>query len=187
MIELFDPQRLLPRRDRSLPITGAVLAVGVLGLGAHGVGLQREMNALQRQSERQQTDLARLKTIAPPPPPALLADLEAQARRLEAELQASGASVNAGSPKPSQWLQRLEELGTPEVSLTHIDIARAGTATIEGQARTPQAMSAYVQAWESQQSDSSMRARAIEVKQDEKAAPLLRFQFRANLPGPSTP
>jgi hypothetical protein len=30
-----------------------------------------------------------------------------------------------------------------------------------------------------------MRARAIDVRQDDKSAPLLRFQLRANLPGPT--
>ena len=46
-------------------------------------------------------------------------------------------------------------------------------------------MSRYVQAWEQEGTPAPMRARAIEVRQDEKAAPLLRFQMRANLPGPT--
>jgi hypothetical protein len=75
-------------------------------------------------------------------------------------------------------------MASAEIGLSLVEIDRNGSARIEGMARTPQAMSSYVQAWEHQQAQAPMRARGIEVRQDEKSAPLLRFQLRANLPGP---
>jgi hypothetical protein len=184
VIELFDAQRLLPQRDRSLLIAGGVLALGVLALGTHVLLMQSEFNQLQAESRRQLVELARLKAAEPPPAPALLADLETQARQLEAEI-ALATGGTGSSPTPSQWLERLDSLASAEVGLSRIEIDRAGSARIEGLARSPQAMSGYVQAWETQQTPSPMRARAIEVKQDDKAAPFLRFQMRANLPGPA--
>jgi hypothetical protein len=179
VIELFDANRLLPRRDHSLSIAGGVLALGVLALGGHVVLMNNEVRQLQTQARQQEAELARMKLAEPPPAPALVAELEAQARVLEAEV----AAATGGAP--SQWLERLDALSSTEVGLSRIEIDRAGSARIEGVARTPQAMSGYVQAWEAQQVPSPMRARAIEVRPDDKAAPLLRFQMRANLPGPA--
>jgi hypothetical protein len=184
VIELFDGSRLLPRRDRSLLIAGALLTVGVLALGGHVVLMNNEVMQLQAQARRQDAELARMKGAEPPPAPALLAELELQARQLEAELALATGGAGT-SPTPSQWLERLDALASAEVGLSRIEIDRAGSARIEGVARSPQAMSGYVQAWEAQQVPSPMRARAIEVRQDDKAAPLLRFQMRANLPGPA--
>jgi Tfp pilus assembly protein PilN len=185
MIELFDANRLLPQRDRSLLLAGGALGLGVVGLAAHAVYLNQQIAHAQLEGRVAQTELTRLKGIAPPPGPALLADLEQQAQRLEAELAAAGAGPGAsgGNPKASQWLERLETLATADIGLSLVEIDRNGSARIEGMARTPQAMSSYVQAWEHEQAQAPMRARAIEVRQDEKAAPLLRFQLRANLPG----
>jgi hypothetical protein len=132
--------------------------------------------------------MTRLKAVAPPPGPALLADLEQQAQRLEAELAVAGAGpdgLNGASPTASQWLERLEALAGTEIGLNLVEIERNGSVRVEGMARSPQAMSNYVQAWEHQQEQAPMRARAIEVRQDDKSAPLLRFQMRANLPGPT--
>lgn len=183
MIELFDAARLVPRRDRTWMVAGGLASLVVLGLGAHVVKLNRELDALQTTARTQQADLASLKATEPPPAPALLADLEARARSLEAEV-AQVAGGSGAMPSPSQWLERLDALSTKDVGLSRIEIDRAGSARIEGQARSPQAMSGYVQAWEAQGSASApMRARTIEVRQDEKAAPLLRFQMRANLKG----
>jgi hypothetical protein len=184
VIELFDTARLLPRRDHSLAIAGGVMAVGLIGLGAHGVGLQRELISLQSENNTQLAELNRLKVAEAAPTPALLADLEQRARQLESEVATATGGVAGSSPTPSQWLERLDALGNPEVGLSRIEIDRAGSARIEGVARNPQAMSGYVQAWERENAPAPMRARAIEVRQDDKAAPLLRFQMRANLPGP---
>lgn len=188
MIELFDAQRLLPQRDRSLLLAGGVLGLGVVGLAAHSVYLNQQITHTQAESRGAQNELKQLKAIAPPPGAALLADLEQQALRLEAELAAAGASPggpDGAVPKASQWLERLENLASADIGLSLVEIDRNGSARVEGMARTPQAMSSYVQAWEHQQAQTPMRARAIEVRQDEKAAPLLRFQLRANLPGPT--
>ena len=186
MIELFDAQRLLPQRDRSLLLAGGVLGLGVVGLAAHAAYLEREISHAQAEGRGAQAELTRLKAVAPPPGPALLADLEQQALRLEAELAAAGGHApNGAHPKASQWLERLESLASAEIGLNLVEIDRNGSARIEGMARTPQAMSNYVQAWERQQEQAPMRARAIEVRQDDKSAPLLRFQLRANLPGPT--
>lgn len=210
MIELFNAARLLPRRDHSLAIAGGAIALGLLGLGGHAVSLQREMNALQAESATQLAELAKLKAAVPPPTPALLADLEQLARRLEADVAlASGGSPGAAPgalPTPSQWLDRLDAMGNPDVGLSRIEIDRAGSARIEGLARTPQAVSVYALAWERENAQAPMRARAIEVRQDDKVAagangsatpatsastssapPLLRFQMRANLPGAVVP
>ena len=185
MIELFDARRLLPRRDRSLMIAGAALGLGAVGLGAHAAYLDQQLGLTQADSQRAQQTLKALKGAAPPPAAALLADLEQQAQRLEAELVAAGASPGRTGPTASQWLERLDALSSGDIGLSLVEIDRAGAARIEGLARTPQTMSAYVQAWEHQQAENPMHARAIEVRQDDKAAPLLRFQLRANLPGPS--
>lgn len=188
MIELFDVQRLLPQRDRSLLLAGGVLGVGAIGLALHTVYLKQQIAHAQAEGQGAQAELKRLKAVAPPPGPALLADLEEQALRLEAELAAAGTGTGAGadatSPKASQWLERLDALASAEIGLSLVEIDRSGSARVEGTARTPQAVSSYVQAWEHQQELSPMRARAIEVRQDEKSASLLRFQLRANLPGP---
>ena len=185
MIELFDANRLLPQRDRSLLLAGGALGLGMVGLTAHAVVLQQQITDTRLESRGAQTELTRLKKIAPPPGLALLADLEQLALRLEAELAAAGAGPGAGggNPKASQWLERLDTLASADIGLSLVEIDRNGSARVEGMARTPQAMSNYVQAWEQQQAQTPMRARAIEVRQDEKAAPLLRFQLRANLPG----
>lgn len=183
MIELFDANRLLPQRDRSLLLAGGVLGLGVVGLTAQAVHLQHQIADTRLESRTAQTELTRLKKIAPPPGLALLADLEQQALRLEAELAAAGSGSGSGHTKASQWLERLDTLAQADIGLSLVEIDRNGSARIEGMARTPQAMSSYVQAWEQQQAQAPMRARAIEVRQDEKAAPLLRFQLRANLPG----
>ncbi len=188
MIELFDANRLLPQRDRSLLLAGGALGLGVVGLAAHSVYLHQQITHTQSESRGAQAELKRFKALTPPPGAALLADLEQQALRLEAELAAAGANPGGHSGtnlKPSQWLQRLDTLARADIGLSLVEIDRNGSARVEGQARTPQAMSSYVQAWEHQQAQAPMRARAIEVRQDEKAAPLLRFQLRANLPGPT--
>jgi Tfp pilus assembly protein PilN len=187
MIELFDAQKLLPQRDRSLLLAGGALGLGVVGLTAHAVYLEQQITHTQLEGRVAQTEWTRLKGIAPPPGPALLADLEQQAQRLEAELAAAGAGPGAGggNPKASQWLERLDALASAEIGLNLVEIDRNGSARVEGMARSPQAMSSYVQAWEHQQEQAPMRARAIEVRQDDKTAPLLRFQLRANLPGPT--
>jgi hypothetical protein len=185
MIELFDAKRLLPQRDRSLLLAGGVLGLGVLGLAAHTVYLQQQIAQTQAEGRSAQTEWARLKAVAPPPGPALLADLEQQALRLEADLAAAGGSPAGPQPRASQWLERLDALASAEIGLNLVEIDRNGSARVEGMARSPQAMSTYVAAWEHQQEQAPMRARAIEVRQDDKSAPLLRFQLRANLPGPT--
>jgi hypothetical protein len=186
VIELFDAKRLLPRRDSSLLLAGGALGLGLAGLGVHAVMLAQQLQQVQADGRRAQTELARLKTLAPAPAAALLADLEQQALRLEAELLAAGANPNASSPSASQWLEKLDALSQSDIGLTLVEIDRAGAARIEGQARTPEAMSGYVQAWDRQQAASPLRTRGLEVRQDDKAAPLLRFQLRANLAGPKT-
>lgn len=185
MIELFDASRLLPRRDRSLAIAGGLLGLGLLGLGVHAFLLDRELQVLKADARNRQAELTRLKAAAPPPAPALLADMEQVARRLEAELALATGGTAGTAPAPSQWMERLDALKSDDVGLNRIEIDRSGSARVEGVAKTPQAMSRYVQAWEQEGTPAPMRARAIEVRQDEKAAPLLRFQMRANLPGPT--
>ncbi len=178
MIELFDPARLLPRKDRSLLAAGVLLSLGAGALGVYGLTLQHQW---QRAEAQRRTLAAELQRTALPPPPAsstVLADLLRQAETLEAELAASSGDAGNGL-SASQWLDRLDALGTADVSVSLAEIDRAGAARIDGMARTPQALGRYVQAWEQQDRLAAVPARGIEIRQDAQAAPQLRFQLRA--------
>lgn len=187
MIELYDKSRLAPSRDPSLQVAAAVLVVGVLVVAGRWWLLQRDWDDTQVQVRQVAAALAEAKRQPPPPAPALLADLEQTAQRLEAEVQALGGPAESGM-LASHWLQRLESLSAPDVGLNVVEVDRQGHARVEGQARSPQSLSAYVQAWERQQAhapgpgQTPVRVHALEALQDEKAAPMLRFQLRAALP-----
>ena len=182
MIELFDADRLLPRRDWSLALAGLALAVVGIGMGSYGLSLQTRLHA----AELQRADIdqrLRQATAQPAPSGALLADLQREAERLEAEVAPDPRLPSTPGPTPSQWMLRLAELGSTEVSLSKVEVDRIGSVRIEGMATSPQAVSRFLQSWDqAQQQATPVPARAIEVRQDPASAPLLRFQLRATAP-----
>lgn len=182
MIELYDVARLQPRRDHSTPLAAAALLLALGGIGAYGYTLQTRVTAAEQQrSELQQ----RLKQVQAQPAPSasLLADLQREVDRLEGELRADPLQAVSTGPRPSQWLLRLADLGSPDISLTRIEVDRLGAVRIEGLAASPQAVSRFLQQWDrTQQPASPVPARAIEVRQETATAPLLGFKLRAAAP-----
>ena len=178
MIELFDPARLAPRRDPSVALAGVALALTLAGIGGYAALLQRQLQAAQSQQPGLQAQLARAERdarVTQAPSAALLADLQRQVEALEAEAGGDGAAATAdagaaalaGNPRAWQWLDRLDLLAAADLSLQKIDIDRAGALRIEGLARSPQAVSRLLQAWDRQQlARSPVPARAIEMREE---------------------
>lgn len=182
MIELFDAARLLPRRDWTLPLAGLAVLLTGAALAAYGLTLQSHVQQAEQQRAEAAQRLQAVKAV-PAPSGALLADLQREVERLEAEAAPDARSGTAPGPTPAQWMLRLAELSSNEVSLSKIEVDRAGAVRIEGLATSPQAVSRFLQAWDqAQQQATPVPARAIEVRQDPTAAPLLRFQLRAAAP-----
>lgn len=178
MIELFDAERLLPRRDPSLPLAALALLLGLGGMGAYAWTLQTRLEAAQAGQLSLQRQLLQAQGT-PPPTAALVADLQRQALQLEAAVSAAHQAASGDGTSASSWLDRLGLLASSDVSLSRIDIDRAGAVRIEGMAQSPQAVNGFVQAWSAQQRYAPMLARSIEVKQDKFAAPQLSFSMRA--------
>lgn len=180
MIELFDAGRLQPPTDRSLLLAVAAVLAAALALGAYGWSLDQKLQTLQRQRAELERGLQQAQP-ATAPSASLLADLQRQAERLEAE---SGNEVGAGAPAPvppSAWLQRLATLASADVSLVQVDIDRGGVVRIEGLGRSPQAVSRFVQAWDQAQAPGlTLPARAVELRPDNGSPALLRFKLRAS-------
>ncbi len=183
MIELFDAARLLPRRDHSLPLAALALVLGAGAMGAYAWSLQTELQTAEAQRQALQQQL-RQADKAPPPTTALVADLQRQALQLEAAIAAASQGTARQGLSASQWLDRLGLLAAAEISLSHIDVDRAGAVHIEGLATSPQAVNGFVQAWGAQDRFAPLPARSIEVKQDKGTAPLLRFSMRATAAQP---
>lgn len=187
MIELFDAERLQPRRDWSLPALALALLVAAGGMAAWGTSLQRQLEAAEGQRLALERQLKSLSHDTAPNP-TLLAELQRHAERLEAEAAADPFAGQTAGPRPSQWMTRLADLSSSELALTRLEVDHAGSLRIEGQARSAQAVTTFVQAFEQQQRlEAPMRPRAIEVKQDSQLAPLLRFQLRASPPPAAKP
>ncbi|MBL8334252.1 MAG: hypothetical protein JNM08_14170 [Rubrivivax sp.] len=182
MIELFDADRLLPKRDWSLLRAGGALAVVAVGMAGYGWSLGDRLRA----GEAERTQLRQRLQAAQPASAAsttLLADLEREARRLEAEAALADDGAAPAGPRPAQWMTRMAELATSEVSLSRIEVERGGAVRIEGMATHPQAVSRFLQAWDRQhEKNPPAPARALEVRQDPTAAPHLRFSLRAGAP-----
>ena len=181
MIELFDAERLLRRRDLSLALGALVLVLGAGGMGLYAVSLQSRLNGLISQSSALDKQLARFKA-KDEPTPALVADLQQQVERLEGDVAAASGGPLSYGLAASQWLDRLSRLSSAQVSLNKIEIDRSGSARVEGIAMSPQAVSGFVQAWGEQDKLGPVRARSLQVRQDKTSASLLRFQLRANAP-----
>lgn len=182
MIELFDASRLEPRRDYSLAAAAAALALGAGALSVYAGSLQDRVRQAEARSTELQAQMRQLQARGGPTP-SLVQDLQRQALLVEAELAQGGSAPEAATLAASQWLDRLAALGRPEVSLSRVEVDRAGAARIEGQAVSPSAVSAFVQSWGSQDQLAGVPARALEVRQDKTDAPTLRFMLQAHTPG----
>lgn len=197
MIELFDQERLLPRRD---PTAWAAATAGVLafaGLGLYAHHLQRQSEGVQQATTQLQAQL-RLQQAQAPVNPALLADLQRQVQGLEAALAAVQPPAGPHTLSPAQWLDRLDALSAPGLSLRAVEVEPAGSARVQGQAANTQAINQFVQAWSRQDQVAQWAARSIEVRQDTATtggaatpappgtpapAGALRFELRAARPG----
>lgn len=183
MIELFDAERLAPRRDHSLALCAVVLALGVGALSVYAYALQQRLRDAEAQRVVLQTQL---KNAQPKLAlnPALVADMQRQAEALEVQIKRTSAAepnTSGEALRPSTWLDRLGTLATHDVSLAKVEIESDGSARIEGLATTPAAVSAFVQAFAAQNRQAPA-PRAIEVRQEKAMAPYLRFVMRANPP-----
>jgi tellurite resistance protein len=115
------------------------------------------------------------------PSSAGLVDLRAQVDKLEAEVAAASSTAAANGAVASQWLDRLETLAVADISLSKIDIERSGGARIEGLARSPQAVSGFVQAFSNQDRQAPAQPRSIEVRHDKTTAQQVNFTMRATV------
>ena len=179
MIELYDRERLLPRRDRTLQLAGGVLLLGVALMGLRGWSLQEQRNTLRQESARlTQTEAKRSAdaAVGQAPTPAMLADLRRTAERLEAETALpSGAGADLA---PSQWLTDLAGLSDASISISKAEIGRSGAAVIEGQARHSEAITEYMRRWEQHPQLGRLAARGLDIREDTLDPGLLRFSLR---------
>lgn len=183
MIELYDRERLDPRRDRSLPVVAALALAVVAAVGGWSALLYTRVQAVEAQARELQARVGSgRQPAAAAATPIALAELQRQVERLEAE--AAGAARGGALLAPSQWLDRLAGMASAEVSLSRIEIDRGGAARIEGQAASPQALARFVQEWERQEPQATVLARSLELRQDKGESPRWRFQMRATPPEP---
>ena len=186
MIELYDAGRLQPRQSQAWPWAAAAVLLTAVGLGAYGWSLHTRLAEAEQLRDEWQLRLKAAQTQSAPSA-AVLSDLQLQVQRLEAEGQADPQRNVAPGPLPSQWLQRLGELGSADISLSRVELERGGAVRLEGLAATPQSVSRLLQQWDRNQPPASpMPARAIDVRQDLATAPLLTFKLSARAPAPST-
>lgn len=184
MIELFDPQRLKSaRRGPPLALLLPPLAV-LLGLGSYNLWLGSRVSAVQVQT--QALESRKPATPAPTAPsPALLADLQRQLQARQAEI-ALAQGQNEQAVPVSSWLNHLNTLTTPGISLQKVLVDRRGEVLIEGLASGAQPVSSFTQAWDRQERLAALPPRSIELRQDKVSPDQLRFQMRASLARPGT-
>jgi hypothetical protein len=186
MIELFDAARLQPRRDHSLPLAVGAVLLAVGGVGAYGFNLHSRLADAERERAALQLQVKQVQA-RPAPSATLLADLQREVDRLEVETRADPQQVVSSGPRPSQWLIRLGDLGSADISMTKVEVDHLGAVRIEGMAASPQAVSRFLQQWDhAQPAATPVPARAIDVRQDPAQAPLLGFKLRAAAP-PAAP
>jgi hypothetical protein len=191
MIELFDPARLRTRRDRSLWLAFMGVGLAVVALASWAQLRQDKLQRLQADVQELQQQVSTLK-----PGQASGASLDSLLRQAEGyEREAAGDGLGNGPAslsglhtlRASQWLHRLGALAQADVTLHKVAVERNGSVRIEGLARSPDALSQFVQAWERQDEGAAVPTRGIEVKQEPAPAQGLRFWLRAYpLPEPRT-
>lgn len=181
MIELYDRERLLPRRDQTLWMASGLLMLGIALMGLRGWSLTQQRDALRLETARltqtealQQAQAAGSKA----PTPAMLAELRRMVERLEADT-ALPAGAAAGLA-PSQWLADLASVSAGQTSIVKAEIGRSGAAAIEAQARNAEAVSDYMQAWEQHPNLRRLAARGLEIREDPREPGLLRFTLRTD-------
>lgn len=180
MIELFDAARLLPRRDHTLWIAPLILVSGAVGMTLYADSVQKRAKVVDAQRATLEKQLAGVKAL-PVPTAAGLSELRAQVEKLEAEVATARNAATANGPVASQWLDRLALLAAADISLSKIDVERAGVTRIEGLARSPQAVSGFVQAFSTQDKQAPAQPRSIEVRHDKTTAQQVNFTMRATL------
>lgn len=187
MIELFDANRLLPRRDHSLPLLGLALAAAMGGVAVYAGALQQHLRQEQANVTRLGNAVRQAQALgSKAPSAALLADLQRQVALAEAENAAVSQGTPAGAQaalSPSSWLDRLAALGSAEVSLTKVEVDARGSTRIEGLAVNAQAVSSFVQAFSRQEALAGLAPRSVELRHDKTTAPHLHFQLQATAPG----
>lgn len=185
MIELFDAEQLLPRRDWSAPAALAMLGAGSAVMFVYAQSLQTQLASSQATRVQMEGRLAKAKADVPPDA-GLVEDLKRQALLIETQLHGIADENSTRVLAPSQWVQRIAALGNAEISLLKIEVDRQGRARIEGMATSPQAVSAFVQAWGAQDRMAGVPPRTIELRQDKTNANLLRFTLNAHMPKPGS-
>ena len=180
MIELFDAAQLLPKRDHTLWIAPLILLIGTAGMTYYADGLQQRAKAVAAQQTGLEKQLAGAKSLTVPSA-AGLSELRAQVEKLEGEVAAANQAAAANGPVASQWLNRLALLAAADISLSKIEVERAGGTRIEGLARSPQAVAGFVQAFSTQDKHSPAQPRSIEVRHDKATAQQVNFTLRATV------
>jgi hypothetical protein len=182
MIELFDAERLLPRRDASLPVAALLLAMAVGGLGTYAGHLQQALRSETARKVALEGHVRQAQALATKAPSAaLLADLQRELGLAEAEDELARGKVETRLA-PSAWLERLAALASADVSLTRVEVDVLGRTQVEGMAVNAQAVSGFVQAFSRQEAVAGLAPRSVELRQDKTSAPHLRFQMNAALP-----
>lgn len=195
MIELFDQERLLPRRDTTLWAAAGTALLALAGLGVYARHLQGQLDEAQQRTHALEAQW-RLQQAQGPVNPALLADLQRQLQQLEAALATAQPPRGTHTLTPAQWLDRLDALSAPGLSLRVVELEPAGSARVQGQASSTQVINQFVQAWSRQDQVAQWAARSIEVRQEATPQPVgpagapvaatpsaLRFELRAARPG----
>lgn len=183
MIELFDPARLQIKRDRSAWVAFLGLGLAVVALASWAQLRQDKLQRLQADIQEMQHQLSALKPVqgSGASLDSLLRQAEGHEREAAGDGLGHGPSALSGlhTLRASQWLHRLGTLAQADVTLQKVAVERNGSVRIEGLARSPDALSQFVQAWERQDEGASVPARGIDVKQEPAPAQGLRFWLRA--------
>ncbi len=193
LIELFDAERLRPRRRVNWIHPAALPALALVSVAAWGWDHHAELKQLRAQRQATDAQIAQLQTVANPAgAEAALANRQAlrqSAERLEAELAALDESAQARtvSLPPSGWLARLERLAAPGISLTRVEIDRGGGARVEGMAVDAQAVSSFVNAWSSHEAMAALPPRALDVQETQRVSTGAAANAAPAAPAPNTP
>lgn len=197
MIELYDADRLLTRRDHSLRVTALLLLLSTAAVASYAQIQYSRLQRLQAELKELQDRVAQRSAAAAAPvasaASAALADLLRQAEQMERDAALGGPyspteteGERAEVLRASQWLQRLGLLAQPDVSLHKVEVQRSGAVRVEGLASHTEALNNFVQAWERQDELAQLQPRSIEVKQERLPSQGLRFHLLATLAAPRT-
>jgi Tfp pilus assembly protein PilN len=181
MIELYDRQRLLPRRDPAPGLAAMLLLAGLAWMGSEGwqqSQMLAQLKTTQRALQMQEQRLGQVERSAAPTA-ALLADLRRQAEALEAETLPQGVTPSTIHLTPSGWLEALSQASLPDVALDKVELSRDGTAVLSGHARSAGAITAYVQAWQAHPVLGLLATHALKVRESgDEVGASVQFELR---------